>query len=138
MMKPASSKPTSEELYGHLYPLLDHEAFAAPSRVIDANDPDEDGVCNTTDNCPDDKNPDQANPDGDDWGNACDNCWEVPNNDQADETDPKCPNGPYTTDPLCGDACPPSDQNCCKAFPPFLFPPPGGDRLENLKIRILS
>jgi len=35
--------PTSEELYGHLYPLLDHEAFAAPSRVIDANDPDHDG-----------------------------------------------------------------------------------------------
>ena len=30
-------------LYTHLYPLLDHEAFAAPSRVIDANDPDRDG-----------------------------------------------------------------------------------------------
>ena len=36
-------RPTSEELYGHLYPLLDHEAFVAPSHVIDANDPDRDG-----------------------------------------------------------------------------------------------
>ncbi len=43
MIKPGSSNITSEELYGHLYPLLDHEAFAAPSRVIDANDPDKDG-----------------------------------------------------------------------------------------------
>jgi RNA polymerase sigma-70 factor (ECF subfamily) len=46
MIKPGSSKPTrptSEELYGHLYPLLDHEAFVAPSQVVDVNDPDNDG-----------------------------------------------------------------------------------------------
>ena len=43
MIKPGSSNITSEELYGHLYPLLDHEEFVAPSRVIDANDPDKDG-----------------------------------------------------------------------------------------------
>ncbi len=43
MVKPGSSKTTSESLYGHLYPLLDHGAFAAPVRVIDANDPDKDG-----------------------------------------------------------------------------------------------
>jgi len=43
MIKPGSSKTTSEELYGHLYPLLDREEFVAPSRVIDANDPDKDG-----------------------------------------------------------------------------------------------
>jgi hypothetical protein len=46
MIKPGSSKPTrptSEELYGHLYPLLDLEEFVFPSRVIDANDPDKDG-----------------------------------------------------------------------------------------------
>ncbi|NIM97851.1 MAG: sigma-70 family RNA polymerase sigma factor [candidate division Zixibacteria bacterium] len=44
MIKPGSStRPTSEELYGHLYPLLDNEAFAAPSRVVDVNDSDKDG-----------------------------------------------------------------------------------------------
>lgn len=36
-------RPTSEEPYGHLYPLLDHEAFAAPSHVIAAHDPNQDG-----------------------------------------------------------------------------------------------
>ena len=43
MISPGPPKPTSEELYGHLYPLLDHAAFARPSRIIDANDPDNDG-----------------------------------------------------------------------------------------------
>jgi RNA polymerase sigma-70 factor (ECF subfamily) len=46
MIKPGSSnttRPTSEELYSHLYPLLDREEFVFPSRVIGANDPDEDG-----------------------------------------------------------------------------------------------
>jgi len=44
MIKPApSSNTTVKELYGHLYPLLDHEAFAAPSRVIAAHDPERDG-----------------------------------------------------------------------------------------------
>jgi len=35
--------PTSEELYSHLYPLLDNEEFVAPSQVVDVNDPDNDG-----------------------------------------------------------------------------------------------
>jgi len=35
--------PTSEDLYGHLYPLLNHIEFMAPSQVIDVNDPDKDG-----------------------------------------------------------------------------------------------
>jgi RNA polymerase sigma-70 factor (ECF subfamily) len=46
MIQPSSSnttRPTSEELYSHLYPLLDFEEFVFPSRVIDANDPDKDG-----------------------------------------------------------------------------------------------
>ncbi len=46
-IRPASPEAAREEyystLYTHLYPLLDHEEFAAPSRVIDANDPDRDG-----------------------------------------------------------------------------------------------
>ncbi len=47
MIKPGSSnttRPTSQELYSHLYPLLDLEEFVFPSRVIDANDPDKDGL----------------------------------------------------------------------------------------------
>jgi len=43
MIKPSSTSTAIEDLYSHLYPLLDHEAFAAPSRVVDANDPDKDG-----------------------------------------------------------------------------------------------
>ena len=43
MIKPASSTPTSEELYSHLYPLLKQTEFAAPSKVVNVNDPDNDG-----------------------------------------------------------------------------------------------
>jgi RNA polymerase sigma-70 factor (ECF subfamily) len=43
-IKPRSSADTSSQtLYGHLYPLLDHEEFVAPSRVIGTHDPDNDG-----------------------------------------------------------------------------------------------
>ena len=35
--------PTSEELYSHLYPLLNQTEFVAPSRVVNVNDPDNDG-----------------------------------------------------------------------------------------------
>lgn len=35
--------PTSEELYSHLYPLLNQIEFMAPSEVINVNDPDNDG-----------------------------------------------------------------------------------------------
>jgi len=51
MINPGSSNTTANttvedyysHLYSHLYPLLDREEFVAPSRVIDANDPDRDG-----------------------------------------------------------------------------------------------
>jgi len=44
MIKPEpSSNIDVKELYAHLYPLLDHEEFVAPSRVIDAHDPERDG-----------------------------------------------------------------------------------------------
>ena len=38
-------KPTSEELYSNLYPLLNHNniEFVPPSRVVNVNDPDNDG-----------------------------------------------------------------------------------------------
>jgi RNA polymerase sigma factor (sigma-70 family) len=35
--------PTSEELYSHLYPLLNQTEFVPPSRVVNVNDPDNDG-----------------------------------------------------------------------------------------------
>jgi RNA polymerase sigma-70 factor (ECF subfamily) len=35
--------PTSEELYSHLYPLLDDTEFVTPSRIVDVNDPDNGG-----------------------------------------------------------------------------------------------
>ena len=42
-IKQPDPKPTSEELYSHLYPLLNHIEFVAPSQVVDVNDPDNDG-----------------------------------------------------------------------------------------------
>jgi parallel beta-helix repeat protein len=46
----------------------------------------------------------QSDTDGDGIGDACDNCRSVPNWDQTDSND-NCPKPPYTSDPLCGDAC---------------------------------
>ena len=51
---------------------------------LDSADPDEDGVPNCYDNCPNTYNPDQLDSDGDGIGDACDNCAETPNADQAD------------------------------------------------------
>jgi hypothetical protein len=58
---------------------------AIDSRAIDAppGDRDGDGVIDTTDNCPDVANADQADEDGDAVGNACDNCPATANADQA-------------------------------------------------------
>lgn len=35
--------PTSEELYSHLYPLLNSADFVAPTQIVDLNDPDHNG-----------------------------------------------------------------------------------------------
>jgi RNA polymerase sigma-70 factor, ECF subfamily len=44
MIKPQSStNPVLQELYGHLYPLLESEEFVTPSRVIAVHDPKGDG-----------------------------------------------------------------------------------------------
>jgi RNA polymerase sigma-70 factor (ECF subfamily) len=44
MIKPESStNPVLQELYGHLYPLLESEEFVTPSRVIAVHDPKGDG-----------------------------------------------------------------------------------------------
>jgi hypothetical protein len=48
MVKQQGPVPTSEKLYGHLYPLLNHIEFIPPSYVVNVNDPDNDafGVVN--------------------------------------------------------------------------------------------
>ena len=45
MIKQPDPRPTSEELYSHLYPLLTHNniEFVPPSQVVGVNDPDNDG-----------------------------------------------------------------------------------------------
>jgi len=73
-------------------------------------DYDEDGIVNNVDNCPLIPNNLQEDGDEDGAGDVCDNCWEVPNPDQLD-SDADCPEPPYSSDPLCGDAC----ENQCQA-----------------------
>ncbi|MFV8838997.1 thrombospondin type 3 repeat-containing protein [Salinimicrobium soli] len=48
-------------------------------------DPDGDGVCGVSDNCPLVANPDQSDEDGDGVGDVCDNCPSDANADQADQ-----------------------------------------------------
>ncbi len=49
-----------------------------------ADDYDDDGIEDNSDNCPRVSNPDQADSDGDGVGDACDNCPNVANGDQSD------------------------------------------------------
>jgi hypothetical protein len=58
---------------------------AIDTRTIDGppGDRDNDGVPDSSDNCPDVPNPDQHDEDGDGVGNACDNCPATPNATQA-------------------------------------------------------
>jgi lysophospholipase L1-like esterase len=73
-------------------------------KSLENKDADNDGNPLVDDNCPGLANPLQENDDGDRWGNVCDNCWKVKNFDQTD-LDGDCPEMPYTSDPMCGDAC---------------------------------
>ncbi|MCB9700377.1 MAG: DUF4114 domain-containing protein [Myxococcales bacterium] len=52
---------------------------------IDGTDPDDDGICEPDDNCPDDKNLSQMDADMDGFGDVCDNCPDLANPDQIDE-----------------------------------------------------
>jgi len=53
---------------------IDFEPLTAPDDGIALLDTDGDGIPDTTDNCVDTANPDQANEDGDAFGDACDPC----------------------------------------------------------------
>jgi len=89
----------------------DPTACAAPG------DDDGDGADNTTDNCPDDKNADQADLDLDGRGDVCDNCPTVANYSQLDadmdDVGDACVgvNGDPDTD---GDGKTDTDDNCPK------------------------
>ncbi len=65
-------------------------------------DSDDDGICDTEDNCPSTPNANQADGDGDGVGNACDNCPDVANPNQEDSdgngVGDACEGGPITCD----------------------------------------
>ncbi len=84
----------------------DNECQLAGSSNCSRNqrDSDDDGVGDVCDNCVWDTNTDQSDTDGDGVGDVCDNCRITSNPDQVD-SDSDCPTPPYSSDPLCGDAC---------------------------------
>jgi hypothetical protein len=63
-------------------------AKCAPGEICEnqqcVGDSDDDGSADTSDNCPDRSNPNQADIDGDGVGDSCDNCKDVSNPSQAD------------------------------------------------------
>lgn len=78
-----------------------------------ATDSDGDGVPDSTDNCPDVSNSDQADSDGDEVGDACDGCPNDPN--KIDPGECGCGNpescvveGPCPQDGFCDSTSPPS------------------------------
>jgi hypothetical protein len=64
------------------------------------SDPDNDGLVNAADNCPNKHNPDQHDEDADLVGDACDNCPHVANANQANTGEGASPDA-------VGDACDP-------------------------------
>ena len=75
-----------------------------------ADDFDDDGIEDNADNCPRDRNPDQADTDGDAIGNACDNCRNTRNADQLnlDEDD----KGDVCDDDIDNDEVANENDNC--------------------------
>ena len=75
-------------------------------------DPEGDGICNATDNCPAVHNSDQADQDLDGMGDACDNCVEVSNPDQLD-SDSDAFGDACDCEPTSANNC--NDDNTCTA-----------------------
>jgi rhodanese-related sulfurtransferase len=89
--------------YPYVYDMLGGMSAWEGETVL-CIDSDSDNVNDDLDNCLYVHNPDQNNSDTDSRGDACDNCWYVNNPEQTD-SDENCPTPPYSSDPLCGDAC---------------------------------
>ena len=75
-----------------------------------ADDYDDDGIEDPSDNCPRVANEDQADSDGDGVGDACDNCLNVPNPDQSDIDGDSI--GDACDDDIDGDGIPNAEDNC--------------------------
>ncbi len=71
--------------------------------IVATDDPDEDGIGDADDNCPDRKNPAQTDSDGDNFGDKCDNCPTVANPDQADSNNDGLGNACTPEDPPAGE-----------------------------------
>lgn len=83
----ANPAPTLEDQRGSGFlrvfgPQADIGAIELQCSIF--NDPDDDGICNQDDNCPNDSNADQADVDSDGVGDDCDNCESISNADQSD------------------------------------------------------
>ncbi len=78
---PSGACPEGQVCVAQICRLLGSTTTDAPAGV---GDRDGDGIPDDVDNCPDVKNPDQANEDKDNFGDACDNCPQIANNTQAD------------------------------------------------------
>ena len=83
---PSRSRPVSR---GHTVPADAAFACLVLERSLGGVciDIDEDGLCETEDNCPHTFNPEQIDGDADGLGDACDNCRTEPNLDQSDVDD---------------------------------------------------
>ncbi|MEY3015662.1 MAG: hypothetical protein RIT45_4397 [Pseudomonadota bacterium] len=83
------------------------------TNAVCAPDADQDEVPDSSDNCKDKPNPDQADSDKDGIGDACDNCKDVKNADQADSdkdgVGDACPNQPSAE---CGDGKTEGKEQC--------------------------
>jgi hypothetical protein len=100
-----------EEQYIEFYDHTDPEN--GPRLTIINADPDDDGISNEEDNCPDAYNPDQADTDGDCMGDACDPDPDDPDNPVAmvdpdsDGIADACDNCPVASNHDQEDTCPP-------------------------------
>jgi len=102
--------------------VLGRYIFSARNGTVlpPCTDVDEDGVCDSDDNCTDDANPDQEDFDGDGVGDVCDNCELTANADQedfdADGVGDACDNCELTANPdqsdLDGDGLGDACDNC--------------------------